>query len=99
ALHLAWRHGKDYVFADQFAVVEPGKIYRGAWQQTWPMTRIMRSYRIKTVVALAHPPEDPMVAREKALVEGMGARWIHIPIVDDRSRGDGEAMFDALEQA
>ena len=37
----AWRHGHDYVFADQFAVVEPGKIYRGAWQKPWPMRRVV----------------------------------------------------------
>ena len=80
-----WRHGQDYVFADKFYAVEPGKVYRGAWQQTWPMTRIIRDEHIKTIVALAHPATDPMSLKEKALAEGMGVRWVHIPIVEDRS--------------
>ena len=53
ACEPAWRHGHDYVFADQFAVVEPGQVYRGAWQKSWPMRRIIRSEHIKTIVALA----------------------------------------------
>src|SRR5215217_334299 len=84
----AWRHGRDYVFADQFAVVEPGKIYRGAWQQPWPMKRVVQQYKIKTVLALAHPPDHPLAIREKAMAEELGYRWIHIPIVDERSLGD-----------
>ena len=62
-----WRHGRDYVFADQFAVVVPGKIYRGAWQKPWPMRRLVRDYRIKTVLALAHPATHPLSVQERAL--------------------------------
>ena len=99
ACQQVWRHGQDYVFADKFAVVEPGRIYRGAWQQPWPMRRLVRTYRIKTVVALAHPPDDPMALRERALSRELGVRWVHIPIVDDRSATDGKSLFDQLEQA
>jgi protein-tyrosine phosphatase len=95
----AWRHGRDYVFVDQFAVVEPGRIFRGAWQQTWPMRRLVRDHHIKTVVALAHTPEHPLAVREKALSREMGFRWVHIPIVDDRSTMDGQGLDDLLEQA
>jgi hypothetical protein len=94
-----WRHGHDYVFADQFAVVEPGKIYRGAWQQPWPMRRVIQRYKVKTVLALAHPPGDPMAIQEHALGRELGFRWVHIPIVDDRSASAGTALFDQLEQA
>ena len=62
-----WRHGHDYVFLEQFRVVEPGRIYRGAWQQPWPMRRIIRRYHIRTILALAHPPTNPLVGREQAL--------------------------------
>ena len=55
ACQQLWRHGSDYVFAERFAEVEPGKIYRGAWQQPWPMRRIIRDYKIKTVVAQRSP--------------------------------------------
>src|SRR4051812_38864942 len=81
----AWRHGHDYIFADKFYEVEPGKVYRGAWQQPWPMRRIIRDQKIKTIVALAHPPNDPLVIREKALAAETGVRWVHIPIIEERS--------------
>ena len=100
ACQQIWRHGRDYVFADQFATVEPGRIYRGAWQQDWPMRRIIRDRHIKTIVALAHPPTHPMTISEKALAEELDVRWLHIPIVDDRSAGDqGQMLFDRLEEA
>lgn len=95
----AWRHGRDYVLIDQFAVVEPGKLYRGAWQQPWPMRRLVRRYRIKTVLALAHPPDHPLVVREKAMAAELGYRWIHIPIVDERGLGDYHVISDHLDQA
>lgn len=99
AAQQTWRHGRDYVFADQFAVVEPGKIYRGAWQQPWPMRWVVRHYKIKTVLALAHPPNHPLAVREKAMAQELGYRWVHIPIVDERSLGDWRVISDHLEEA
>ena len=99
ACEQIWRHGRDYVFADRFAVVEPGKLYRGAWQQPWPMRRLVRDYKIKTVVALAHPENDPLSMREKALAAELGFRWVHIPIVDERGQKDYKAINDKLERA
>ena len=95
----AWRHGHDYVFADQFAVVDAGKVYRGAWQKSWPMRRIIRSEQIKTIVALAHPPEHVLSVTEKALAASMGVRWVHIPIVDERRTGEVKGIFDPIERA
>jgi len=96
---LLWRHGHDYVFADQFAVVEPGKIYRGAWQKNWPMRRIARNYRLKTILALAHPPDHPLAIREQALARELGIRWIHIPIVDLRDQDNAKSVSDLLDEA
>jgi hypothetical protein len=95
----AWRHGHDYVFADQFAVVDAGRVYRGAWQKSWPMRRIIRSEHIRTIVALAHPPEHPLSVQEKALAESMGVRWLHIPIVDERRTGNVKGIFDPIQRA
>jgi hypothetical protein len=95
----AWRHGHDYVFADQFAEVVPGKIYRGAWQQPWPMRRIVRDYKIKTVVALAHPADHPLSVREQALARELGFRWVHVPIVDARGTRDYHVINEKLEEA
>lgn len=97
-----WRHGHDYVFLEQFRVVEPGRLYRGAWQKPWPMRRLVRARKIRTVVALAHPAEHPLSVRERALAAEMGFRWIHIPIVDRRGTGDRlaeEAISDLLDRA
>ncbi len=94
-----WRHGHDYDFAKHFAVVEPGKIYRGAWQRAWPMRRIVLDYKIKTVVALAHPAHHPLAVREKAMAKELGYRWVHIPIVDERTLGSMAGISDRLEEA
>ncbi len=99
ACQQAWRHGHDYVFMDQFAEVEPGKIYRGAWQKEWPMRRLVKNNQIKTVVALAHPPDDPLSIHEKGLCDELGVRWVHIPIVDERRTGDPKAIFEPIERA
>ena len=94
-----WRHGNDYVFADKFAEVVPGKIYRGAWQQAWPMRRLVRDYKIKTVVALAHPANHPLSVREQELGRELGYRWLHIPIVDERGTRDYRVLNEKLDQA
>jgi hypothetical protein len=98
-LQQIWRHGHDYVFAEEFATVEPGRIYRGAWQQDWPMRRLVRDYKIRTIVALAHTADHPLSVKERALARELGCRWVHIPIVDDRSTSDGQSVSDQLEQA
>ncbi len=96
-----WRHGHDYVFADKFYEVEPGKIYRGAWQQEWPMRRIIRDQKIKTIVALAHTPQDPLSVKEKALADETGSKWVHIPIVEQHERTAklADSVNDQLEKA
>lgn len=86
ACQQVWRHGHDYIFADKFYEIEPGRVFRGAWQQDWPMRRIIRDHKIKTIVALAHPPDAPLAVREKALAEEQGVRWVHIPIVEQAGR-------------
>ena len=65
ALQQLWRHGHDYVFPSRLVTVEPGKIFRGAWQKPWPMRAIVHDHKIKTVLALAHPSDDPLVIAEK----------------------------------
>lgn len=99
AAEQTWRHGHDYVFADRFAEVEPGRIYRGAWQKVWPMRRVVRDHQIKTVVALAHSPEHYLPIQEQALAKELGIRWIHIPIVDFRGDGERINVSDQLETA
>jgi protein-tyrosine phosphatase len=97
-----WRHGHDYVFPSQFVVVDPGKIFRGAWQKPWPLRQIVRNHQIKTIVALAHPSDHYLSVRERKLAADLGVKWIHIPIVDNRGTNDRaaeDAISDLLDQA
>lgn len=94
-----WRHGRDYVLPREFAVVEPGKIYRGGWQKSWPMRQIASNYKIKTILALAHPEDHPLSVSERALAQELGIRWIHIPIVDQRDLGNPRTLGDLLDDA
>ena len=94
-----WRHGHDYILPREFAVVEPGKIYRGAWQKDWPMRRIASDYKIKTILALAHPDDHPLSVSERALAQELGIRWIHIPIVDQRDVANPKTLADLLDDA
>ena len=102
ALQQLWRHGHDYVFPSRFVTVERGKIFRGAWQKPWPMRAIIHDHKIKTVVALAHPPDDPLVIQERKLAAELGVKWLHIPIVDQRGTADKsaeEAVSDLIDEA
>jgi len=97
-----WRHGHTYVLPNRFVVVEPGKIYRGAWQRPWPMRRIVRDHHIKCILALAHPPEHDLVREETKLAAELNVKWIHIPIVDYRGTKDElaeESISDLLDRA
>jgi protein tyrosine phosphatase (PTP) superfamily phosphohydrolase (DUF442 family) len=101
-LQQLWHHGHDYIFPAKLVTVEPGKIYRGAWQKPWPMRAIVHDHKIKTVLALAHPSDHPLVIAERQLAEELGVKWVHIPIVDQRGTGDlaaEDAISDLLEQA
>ncbi len=102
AAQQLWQHGHDYVFPERFYTVEPGKIYRGAWQKPWPMKQIVHDYKIKTVLALAHPSSHHLPINERKLLEPMGVKWIHIPIVDNRLPGGPsteEGIAQLLDQA
>jgi hypothetical protein len=99
ASQQAWRHGRDYIFADRFAEVVPGKIYRGAWQKPWPMRRIVHRYGIKTVLALAHPDDHPLSVEERSLARELGFRWVHVPIVDERGTKDYHVINQKLDEA
>jgi protein-tyrosine phosphatase len=101
-LQQLWHHGHDYVFPSRLVTVEPGKIFRGAWQKPWPMRAIVRDHKIKTVLALAHPADHYLSVQERKLAAELGVKWVHIPIIDNRGTQDRAAedsISDLLEQA
>ena len=96
-----WRHGHDYVFPSHFVTVEPGKIFRGAWQKPWPMRAIVHDHKIKTVLALAHPADHYLTIQERKLASELGVNWVHVPIVDNRGTNDRsaeDAISDLLDE-
>lgn len=95
----AWRHLGAFVVPVRFRAVEPGKIYRGAWQTDWPMRRIVKDYKIRTILALAHPPEHDLPIKEGALARELGVRWVHRPILDDPKLAQGKDLNDLLDEA
>ncbi|CAN5905793.1 hypothetical protein BH23PLA1_BH23PLA1_38380 [soil metagenome] len=96
-----WRHTHDYIFPERFQVVDEGRVYRGAWPKTFPMTWVTRKHGIKTVVALAHPPESPWITHEREMGEKLGFEVLHIPIGSNRARAvtARDEIFDRLEEA
>ncbi len=99
AAQQTYRHGWDYVLAEQFHEVEPGRLYRSAWLKSWPLARVIREHQIRTIVALAHPPDHPLVRQEREQAEASGVRWVHLPIVDDRDALQGRTINQQLDTA
>ncbi|MFM1801905.1 MAG: hypothetical protein RJA81_1257 [Planctomycetota bacterium] len=99
AVEQTWRHGHDYILTREFMEIEPGKVFRGGWQQAIPLRRILKTHKIKTVIALAHPDTHPLVKMEKGICEENGVNWIHLPIHDVRGDDTRQFVSDQLEAA
>jgi protein tyrosine phosphatase (PTP) superfamily phosphohydrolase (DUF442 family) len=80
---------KDYLRVQNFHVIEPGAIYRGAEQKAGPLRWIMRHYGVRTVVCLVDPEPN-----EQSIVESQGARWVWLPLGESSLT----ATFDTLEE-
>ena len=80
SLYGAWQF-RDEVFEKRFAVVVPGRIYRGAWQRPIPLRRILLRERIKTVVTLtAINRDDPKYVDQAPVLRSLGVDWRFVPI-------------------
>ncbi len=89
------KFGRYYVVAKRFAVVEPGRIYRGGEQQAGPYRRIIEENGIRTVLTLLDERKDDQREKVEAeLIETQGLLRIRIPMP-----GDGLADFDDLDRA
>ena len=76
----AWQF-RDEFFEKRFAVVVPGRIYRGAWQRPIPLRRILTRERIKTVVTLtAINRDDPKYVAQEPILRELGVGWKFVPI-------------------
>lgn len=77
---------RNDLFLKRFAVVEPGRITRGAWQRPGPLRRLIRDEHLRTIVTLtAINRDDPKYISQKAAIEGTGVDWIVIPMRGSRA--------------
>lgn len=71
------------------AVVEPERIYRGAWQRPRPLLRLIAREKIRTVVTLtAINRDDPKYVDQEAVMRQAGVDWRIIPMHGSRATPD-----------
>jgi len=89
------KFGRHHVFPRRFAVVEPGQLYRSGYLEPWPLRRIIREHRLKTILTLmTDEPDTPQQQKEEAIAEQEGVQLIRIGMP-----GDGCGDFDLLDRA
>ena len=88
---LAW----NALAEKRVAVVEPGRILRGAWPNSAPLLRLIRRESIRTVVTLtAINRDDPKYVAMAAALRGTGIEWRIIPM-----RGSTATLAQMAEAA
>jgi len=87
--------GRWHLLPKRFAVVVPGRVYRGGEQQRWPYRWILDEYDIKTIVNLNFPSSDEAWDE----LEAAEARKRGIERVGLAMSGDGVVPFEKLEEA
>jgi protein tyrosine phosphatase (PTP) superfamily phosphohydrolase (DUF442 family) len=75
--------------------VEPGRVYRGAWQDPATLRRLVRREGIRTIVTLtAINRDDPKYVAQSGVVKELGLEWIIIPM-----RGSTATLEEMREAA
>ena len=86
---------RDVLVEKRVAIVEPGRIVRGAWQSPWPLRRILARERIRTVVTLtAINLDDPKYLAQEPALRTEGVDWVIIPM-----RGSTSTLEQMAEAA
>jgi tyrosine-protein phosphatase SIW14 len=73
-----WDH-RGYCFTDHFREINPGRIYAGGYQYRWPLQRILRKYKIRTVLALREG-DDAYESQERRVLDKANVRFHKIVI-------------------
>ena len=84
-----------YWFANNFRVVEAGRIYAGGYQYPLPLARLLKEYHIKTVLCL-RPGDDALDTEEMKLVAASGAEFKRVVLP---TRVSMAVRLAAVEQA
>jgi protein tyrosine phosphatase (PTP) superfamily phosphohydrolase (DUF442 family) len=74
---VAW----DRLTLKRFAIVEPNKIFRGAWPNSSPLLRLIQQDGIRTVVTLtAINRDDSKYVEQNRVIQQTGVHWIIVPM-------------------
>jgi protein tyrosine phosphatase (PTP) superfamily phosphohydrolase (DUF442 family) len=85
---------RHHFLTKRFYVVEAGAIYRGGWQQPWPLRRLTRQHGFRTILNLACRPDEPDADGEGAVVREFGLHWHRLLMP-----GTGRGSFQQLDAA
>ncbi len=86
---------RDQLFAKRFAVVEPGAVYRGGYNEPVPLKRIITKHGVKHILCLMKlSDDDPRSIKERRTAAETGADLKVLPMP-----GNGCADFDSLDRA
>ncbi|WP_435011211.1 hypothetical protein P12x_002512 [Tundrisphaera lichenicola] len=93
--YSAWQW-RDEFFEKRVAVVEPGRIIRGAWQRPGPLRQVLLREKIRTIVTLtAINKDDPKYVEQAEVVRELGVGWAFVRI--HGSRANLEQMEKAAD--
>jgi protein tyrosine phosphatase (PTP) superfamily phosphohydrolase (DUF442 family) len=77
---------RDDLLEKRVAVIEPGRLIRGAWQRPGPLRRIIEREKIRTIVSLtAINRDDPKYVAQAKVVRETGVDWIIVPMRGSRA--------------
>ncbi|WP_406694068.1 hypothetical protein V5E97_23785 [Singulisphaera sp. Ch08] len=80
---------RDDLLEKRVAVIEPGRLVRGAWQRPGPLRRIIDREGIRTIVSLtAINRDDPKYVAQAKVVRETGVDWIIVPMRGSRATLD-----------
>ena len=78
-LAYAWAWSESA--AKRVVVVEPGAVFRGAWQRPLALRRLIERDRVKTILTLtAINRDDPKYVEQSRVVRATGVDWLLIPM-------------------
>jgi protein tyrosine phosphatase (PTP) superfamily phosphohydrolase (DUF442 family) len=86
ALGLGIPAVKDDLLEKRVAVVEAGRLVRGAWQRPGPLRRVLAREGIRTIVTLtAINRDDPKYVAQARVVRESGVDWVLVPMRGSRA--------------
>jgi tyrosine-protein phosphatase SIW14 len=86
---VAWRHA--YPLPRNFAVVEPGVLYRSGQGSGYQLRNAIQTYHLKSIICLRRigkKGEPAWFRKEKSTAQKMGVKFVHHPMVANQLSKD-----------